>query len=329
LGEAGPYQIVAPGAADEHRWVRQVARLAVRKREPRGRVHLVGIGPGDPGLVTVRATEIVAAADHVFCFDYLEQETARLVADADALEAVPFSLIRQENQRPRQQLMARVRRAVFAGESVAFCAAGDPMVFCPWTWILADLADLEPTVVPGISSFNAASAALGQDLFEAGGSVVLSDGRDLGTADDDGRLRRTMVFFTHTTSLEQLVSKLRERYPADTPVAVVADASQAGRQRVVAGTVATIVDKVERAGGLPHLYLVLAGDSLEGLNEKHEHAPHDHGHSHDHSHPHDHGDGHSHSHDHSHPHGDGHPHSHTHDHSHEHSHPYEHSHGHD
>jgi len=295
LGDAGPYQIVLPGAANEHRWVRRVVRIKIQKTDPRGRVYLVGIGPGDPGLVTDETRRIVQASDHVFCFDYLETETSRLTSDGDALEIVPFSVMGQENQQERRRLAAQVRRLVFAGQSVVFCAAGDPTIFCPWSWILDDLADLEPTVLPGISSFNSGSAALRQNLFRASGSVVLSDGRDLGGPDEDGRLSRTMVFFTHVVGLEQLVPRLLERYPAETPVAVVADAGHAGRQRVVAATLATIVDEVELAGGLPHLYLVFAGDSLEGLSDKHSHPPQ--GHPHSHSDGHNHGDGHWHSHD--------------------------------
>lgn len=303
LGSDGPYQIVQPAARDQHHWVKQVVRVIVRRPEPRGSVYLVGIGPGHPALVTAKAVELIRRADRVFCFDYLKEEVARWVPDADALEAVPFADFRSGGPQERHRLAARVRRhVVLENETVVFCAAGDPMIFCPWSWLVDELTDLEPTVVPGVSSFNAGLAALRQNAFHLSGSVVLTDGRDLGMPDQNGRMHRTMVFFTHALGLEELVPKLLALYAPDTPVQIVADASDSVQERFISGTLETIIEEAGRAG-LPHLYIVFAGDSL-ATDHTHHHHTHDHDHDHPHHHPH------------THPHTNGHHHEHHHGHDH-------------
>ena len=82
-----------------------------------------------------------------------------------------------------------------------------------------------------------------------------------------------VVLFTHRASSEKLVPRLAARYPADTPMAVVCEASYA-RQQVIFATLGTIWKKVSEKD-LPHLYLVYVGDGLrlpataaDGTSEK-------------------------------------------------------------
>ena len=114
-------------------------------------------------------------------------------------------------------------------------------------------------MVPGISSFNAANAALRQGVVGLG-SLLISSGTELGNADADRRLRGTLVVFTQRAKLDELLPKLQGRYAADTPIAIVCDASYPA-ERVIRGTLGTIRDVL---GGerLPQLYLVYVGDGL-------------------------------------------------------------------
>ena len=158
------------------------------------------------------------------------------------------------------KFVPHIREMVAAGKTVAFADAGDPTIYCPWTWITDEFADLDPIVIPGLSSFNAANAALKQSMTKNGGSILLSPGDDLGSPDAHGRLTTMLVLFTHKIKFKELLRRLQSRYPADTPMAIVCEASY-DRQRVVFGTLGTIRDKVSD-GDLPHLYLVYAGDGL-------------------------------------------------------------------
>ncbi len=243
-----------------------------------GMVYLVGMGPGDAELVTFKAAKALKDADCVFCFRYLKDEVARYAPPAKITVASPLLMgrvcgrnpaelppeMRKELAQSKEELApftAKVRNLVAAGKTVVFADAGDPTVYCPWSWVTEEFADLQPAVVPGLSSFNAGNAALEQSITRNSGSVLISAGEDLGTPDKDGRLKMTLVLFTHRAKLTELAPRLLARYPADTPVAVVCEASYP-TQHVVWATLGTILEKI---GGqrLPHLYLVYVGDGLK------------------------------------------------------------------
>ena len=236
------------------------------------------MGPGDAELVTFKAAKALRDADCVFCFRYLKEEVARYAPPAKITVASPLLMgrvcgrnpaelppeMRKELAQSKEELapfVAKVRNLVAAGKIVVFADAGDPTIYCPWSWVTEEFADLQPAVVPGLSSFNAANAALKQSITRNSGSVLVSAGEDLGTPDKDGRLKMTLVLFTHRAKLKELAPKLRARYPADTPVAVVCEASYP-TQRVVWATLGTVVEKTADPR-LPHLYLVYVGDGLE------------------------------------------------------------------
>lgn len=252
--------------------------LAADLPAPNGKIYLVGMGPGDADLVTFKAAKVLKDADSVFCFGYLKDEVARYAPPARISVASPLLMARVCSRNPAElppkmrhevkeskeeltHFVANIRSLVAEGKTVVFADAGDPTVYCPWSWVTEEFADLQPAIVPGLSSFNAANAALKQNIFKHSGSVLISAGEDLGTPDKGGRLKMTLVFFTHLAKLRDLVPQLRARYPLDTPVPVVCEASYPA-QRVVWATLATVLERTA-VKPLPHLYLVYVGDSLK------------------------------------------------------------------
>jgi precorrin-4 methylase len=235
------------------------------------------MGPGDAKLVTFKAAAVLQQADCVFCFDYLKNEVARYVP-RNKIEVAPPTLMgrfrgqdlktlspemrerARQNETELATFVPQVRRMVAAKKTVVFADAGDPTIYCPWSWVTDEFADLGPLVIPGLSSFNAGNAALRQSMTKNGGSILISPGDNLGSPDKHGRLTDTLVLFTHRAKLEELVPKLAARYPADTPIAVVCEASYE-RQEVTFATLGTISKKVS-ARDLPHLYLIYVGDGL-------------------------------------------------------------------
>jgi precorrin-4 methylase len=292
----GPYQIVEEDAKQHGRWVKRVMRLSVRpaadadeeaapshavappaKTPLASRVYLVGMGPGDAELVTFKAAAILQQADCVFCFDYLKNEVARYVP-RNKIEVAPPTLMgryrgqdlktlspqlrrrARENEAELATFVPQVRRLVAAKKTVVFADAGDPTIYCPWSWVTDEFADLGPLVIPGLSSFNAGNAAIGQSITKNSGSIIISPGDNLGSPDKHGRLTGTLVLFTHRAKLNELVPRLAARYPADTPMAIVCEASYE-RQQVIFARLGTIWKNVSERD-LPHLYLVYVGDGL-------------------------------------------------------------------
>ncbi len=295
--EVGPYETIEADAKERGRWVKHVKSISLQvaarqrsrsheRQEPAvahttgepGKIYLAGMGPGDAELVTFKAAKALKEADCVFCFDYLEDEVARYAPAAKITVAAPLLMGRAAGRNPAQlspemrkeleqskeehaRFVTKVRKFVAAGKTVVFADAGDPTIYCPWSWITEEFADLRPTVVPGLSSFNAANAALVQSITRNSGSVLISAGEDLGMPDKNGRLKTTLVSFTHRAKLKELAPRLLARYPADTPAAVVCEASYP-TQRVVWATLGTLLEKTADQR-LPHLYLVYVGDGLK------------------------------------------------------------------
>jgi len=305
--KAAPYQVIVPGTVGCERWIRQVTRILVQPgtssafapppgpapapqaapastpqaapatKETPGRVYLVGTGPGDPELISVKAARLLRQADVVFCYSWMKDEIAGFVQPGAVQIASPLLMggqycgakpadfegeLRDRVVRTNEELaklQQRVKELVAAGKTVVFADNGDPLLFSPWGWIPQHLDECRPTVVPGISSFNAANAALRQGVVGLG-SLLISSGTELGNADAERRLRGTLVVFTQRAKLDELLPKLQARYAADTPIAIVCDASYPA-ERVMRGTLGTIRDVL---GGekLPPLYLVYVGDGL-------------------------------------------------------------------
>jgi precorrin-4 methylase len=295
--EAAPYRIVELASEGHERWVRQVRRILVQPasaspfpsnglRVPEagevakneGGVYLVGTGPGDPELITVKAARILGSAEVVFCYSWMKDELAPLVRPG-VVEVVspllqggryfggkPDQFSGEDRDRAARahealaKLKARIAKLVDEGRTVVFADNGDPMLFSPWAWVPEQLVEFDPVVIPGLSSFNAGNAAVKRSVAGLG-FVTLSSGTEMGSPDQDGRLAGTVVFFTHRTKLGALLPRLQDQYPDDTPVALVCQVSYPG-EKVIRGTLGNIQGLL-RDEKLPHLYLFYVGDGLK------------------------------------------------------------------
>lgn len=154
-----------------------------------GKLWGVGLGPGDPELVTVKAARVIAAAD-VIAFHSARhgRSISRAIAApymrADQLEEhLVYPVTTETTDHPGgyqgaidefyEQAAQRLATHLAAGRSVALLAAGDPLFYSSYMHMHRRLADrFEAEIVPGITSVSAASAALGTPLVE--GEQVLT-----------------------------------------------------------------------------------------------------------------------------------------------------------
>jgi uroporphyrinogen III methyltransferase/synthase len=222
---------------------------------PVGRVHLVGAGPGDPGLLTARALELIARADTIL-YDRLIPPAALDCARADAEllfvgkqgggDSVP--------QEHTQQLM--IERAL-AGSEVVRLKGGDPFVFGRGGEEALALreAGIDFTIVPGITAGVAALAFAGIPVTHRG----LATGVALVTGHEDpdkqeseldfdalARFPGTLVFYMGVRSLERIATALiAAGRPGSEPAAVV-ERGTLPSQRTITGTLASIADLAVR-----------------------------------------------------------------------------------
>jgi precorrin-4 methylase len=167
----------------------------------------------------------------------------------------------EEYHRKQAEFAARVRAAVSQGKTVAMLDSGDPLVYGPCSWVLTELRDLDTEVVPGLSCFNAANAALRAGVTEgkSSHSVILASGWSV---EEMAGHRSTMVLFTMRTQLKKFIDNLSKHYPSDTPVGIVFSAGYAEKEKVVRGTLGSILDTVGE-NRLPFEYLLYVGDFLK------------------------------------------------------------------
>ena len=224
-------------------------------RAPLGRVYLVGAGPGDPDLLTLRAARLLAEAD-VVVYDHLVSQGVLALIGTDA-ERIYAGKERANHSMGQPDINALLVRLAREGRQVVRLKGGDPFVFGRGGEELQALAaDGVPfEVVPGITAACGVAAYAGIPLthrdFAQSCLFVTGHLKD-GSFDLDwtalARPRQTVVIYMSLTGLATICTKLVEQGLAPGwPAAVVAEGTLAS-QRVVSATLATLAAAVEREG---------------------------------------------------------------------------------
>jgi uroporphyrinogen III methyltransferase / synthase len=232
----------------------------------RATVSLVGAGPGDPGLLTLRAAQALARAD-VLLYD-------ALVADP-VLARVPASCERifvgkrgGNHAMPQPEIEALMIREARRGRRVVRLKGGDPFVFGRGAEEAEALraAGIEFEIVPGITSAIAAPAYAGIPLTHRAHNVAFTvatgheDPTKAASALDWEKLadpHRTLVFLMASAHLAEVARKLvAHGLVPSTPAAVVQDGTRP-TQRTVEGTLESIADAAARENVGPPAVLVV------------------------------------------------------------------------
>jgi uroporphyrin-III C-methyltransferase / precorrin-2 dehydrogenase / sirohydrochlorin ferrochelatase len=235
-----------------------------RRAAALGSVVLIGGGPGDPDLITVRGRRELLSAD-VVVYDRLAPLPLLELVDPD-VELVDASKSPGQHVLTQEEINAVIVDRASRGLRVARLKGGDPFVLGRGSEeVLACLeAGIPVEVVPGITSAIAAPAAAGIPVTHRGvstGFVVISGHviHDLSAVAATGL---TTVILMGMASLGRAVEEFRAAgRPGSTAVAVIHRAYQPG-QRVVTGTLADIVENVANAG-VDNPSVVVIGDVVD------------------------------------------------------------------
>jgi len=219
-----------------------------------GEVILVGAGPGDPELLTLKALRALQDAD-VILHDRLVSAEVLDLARRDA-ERVCVGKAAGNVGSTQDEINALMIGHAQQGKRVVRLKGGDPFVFGRGGEELQALAaaQINFSVVPGITAALGAAAYAGIPLTHRGHahSVTFVTGHAQDGAEPDWRALTnpgtTAVFYMGLARLEHIVAKLQEHgAPGTRPAALIAHASTA-RQQVIAGTLATLDELAARAG---------------------------------------------------------------------------------
>lgn len=228
-------------------------------------VHFIGAGPGAPDLITLRGRDLLARCP--VCL-----YAGSLVATALLAHCPPGARILDTAPLTLDAIVAEMASAHKRGEDVARLHSGDLSVWSAMGEQLRrlDALGIPVTVTPGVPAFAAAAAALRQELTlpEVAQSLVLTrtPGRASAmpaaeTLDAFARTQATLAVHLSVHALDRVVVDLVPHYGADCPAAIVYRASWPD-ERVVRGTLATIVEVVEEAGPIERTALILVGRVL-------------------------------------------------------------------
>jgi uroporphyrinogen III methyltransferase/synthase len=229
-----------------------------------GKVYLVGAGPGHPELLTLKAAELLKAAD-VVVYDRLIQQEVLALAKACAERIYMGKPLGKHESRQAEIHELLVRKAR-EGKMVVRLKGGDPFLFGRGGEEAEFLAehDVPFEVIPGVSSALAAPLCAGIAVTHrsAASSVAIVTGHEANkdtSRVDWGALRKldTLIFLMGVHNIGRIAQELvaHGRDPA-TPAAMIQMAFCA-EEKVVVGTLADIAEEVQRAGISPPATLVV------------------------------------------------------------------------
>jgi uroporphyrin-III C-methyltransferase len=244
-----------------------------------GKVYLVGAGPGDPELLTLKALRLLRTADVVLHDDLVTPEILNLISPAAEVKNVGkrcgSKIIRQE------EINFLMVTYAAAGRNVVRLKSGDPLIFGRAGEEIDALrhSNVDYEIVPGVTSALAAAASAGIPLTHrrAASTVELTAGHRApeNCVADWSRLARsesTLVIYMPGSNYFEISKNLRSAgFAAETPCAIISRASTAAQQ-----THLTTVSDLDRAPALPSPTLLIVGDVVRfavGREESRQQLP--------------------------------------------------------
>lgn len=226
-------------------------------------VYFVGAGAGDPELLTVKGKRLIDNADTIIYAGSLVNPAvlADRKSDCQVYDSAGMTL---------EEVLAVMQETEAQGKTTVRVHTGDASIYGAIREQLdaLDKLGIPHTVVPGVSSFLAAAAAMQKEytLPDMTQTVILTrmEGRtpvpERERLEELAKHRATMIIFLSVGRIAELAERLRTAYPAATPVAVVYKASWP-EEKIVTGTLLDIAEKVQ-AAGITKTALVTVGEFL-------------------------------------------------------------------
>ncbi len=240
---------------------------AIDARIRYGKVALVGAGPGDPGLITVKGVRALQDADCVF-YDYLSHPD--LLLYAGKAEKIYVGKRKGEHALGQKELSRMLRQKALEGKNVVRLKGGDPLIFGRGADEIEYLSayHIRVEVVPGVSSATGIPSSLGIPLTARGlsSSVAFVSGHGEAEVSQENRPIEiphadTVIFLMGLTKLDVIVSSLKKAgWPDDKPMMVVSKGSRPD-EKIIYGTIATIEELVKRQPLAPPA-LIIVSDTI-------------------------------------------------------------------
>jgi len=233
------------------------------------KVYFIGAGPGDPDLITVKGKKIVEEADIIVYAGSLVNPDIIGCRKEDAVVYNSASMTLEE-------VLEVLTKGVSEGKLVARVHTGDPSLYGAIREQIDELdkLNIEYDVIPGVSSFVAAAAAMKKEftLPNVSQTVICTriEGRtpvpEKESLKSLASHKASMAIFLSVGMIEKVTGELMEHYEPTTPIAVIQKATWPD-QKIVLGTLENIAEKVKEAN-ITKTAQILVGHFLGDEYEK-------------------------------------------------------------
>lgn len=232
-------------------------------------VYFIGAGPGDVDLITVKGRDTLAKADVViYAGSLVSSEHLEFCKEnVEAHNSAKMTL---------EEVIEVIKKAEGENKMVVRLHTGDPSIYGAIKEQMDELDKLNISykVIPGVSSFTAAAAAINKEftLPSITQTVILTrvEGRTPVPETEDleklAEIGASMAIFLSISMIDKVVDKLKKGYKRNVPIAVVEKATYED-ERVIIGTLDDIAEKVKEAG-IKKCTQILVGDFIDCEYEK-------------------------------------------------------------
>jgi precorrin-2/cobalt-factor-2 C20-methyltransferase len=153
-----------------------------------GTLYGIGVGPGDPELITLKALKVLERTPHIFAATSsknsysLALDIIQSHLNGAQVEQLPFPMTQEPEvlDAAWEQNARRVLEVLAAGSDAAFITLGDPLTYSTFGYLLKTVKRLDPMVqvitIPGITSYHAAAALIHTPISEGGESFMVMSG---------------------------------------------------------------------------------------------------------------------------------------------------------
>lgn len=202
--------------------------------EKKGILYGLGVGPGDPELLTLKAARILNSVDVVFAASSTKNSYSLAVSiarphifDLTAVRMLQFPMTRDKKtlQKAWKEHAMTIIKEVEQEKNVAFLTLGDLMTYSTYGYVIQYIKELSPKVpiisVPGITSYQAAAAAINRPLVEGEESLLVVSGAQGGDRlRDQAESPDTVVLLKAYRNCKDIALALEENDLLDNSVAI-------------------------------------------------------------------------------------------------------------
>jgi precorrin-4 methylase len=279
------YDLVFPGDSGRVRWLEDIDSIEVISAKQKPMMYVVGVGCGDPNLLTNEAISIMAKADVFVSKDDYQKTFAGYIAGKPVLFDPFMQLARYQKARHPEFTDAEaektanavyadniqmLRKALREGKIVALLEPGDPTLYGGWrNWLLEYIPQDKIRVIAGMSSFSVANAILGESDITKN-PIIIAEPEQLRANEQliEAAAQRgnAIVVFMGLNRMKALVQLLGKYFPPETPVNIVYYAGIAGKEHRIQTSLSKAIETTD-AEKENFLGLIYVGRDLKHSEE--------------------------------------------------------------